>query len=105
MNQHYCYELKNVSRVFLSQVDEEKPIRAFISTGLADCVLTRLPPKNPNQLHLIQSAAAKGLTRKNKEIRSHHRVLKSLQELLISDNSDFKVLLLVYESINQWIGL
>ena len=97
------YQLKNISRVkgFMSQTDQEKLIHAFISSRLDYCngLLTGLPQKSIKQLQLIQNAAARVLTRTK---RSEHitPVLKSLHWLPVSYRIDFKVLLLVYKSLN-----
>ncbi|KAK0146594.1 hypothetical protein N1851_014100 [Merluccius polli] len=97
------YQLKNISRVkgFMSQTDQEKLIHAFISSRLDYCngLLTGLPQQSIKQLQLIQNAAARVLTRTK---RSEHitPVLKSLHWLPISYRIDFKVLLLVYKSLN-----
>ena len=97
------YHLKNISRVkgFMSQKDQEKLIHAFISSRLDYCngLLTGLPQKSIKQLQLIQNAAARVLTRTK---RSEHitPVLKSLHWLPVSYRIDFKVLLLVYKSLN-----
>ena len=97
------YQLKNISRVkgFMSQTDQEKLIHAFISSRLDYCngLLTGLPQKSIKQLQLIQNAAAQVLTRTK---RSEHitPVLKSLHWLPVSYRIDFKILLLVYKSLN-----
>ncbi|KAK0136078.1 Transmembrane protein 81 [Merluccius polli] len=83
--------------------DQEKLIHAFISSRLDYCngngLLTGLPQKSIKQLQLIQNAAARVLTRTK---RSEHitPVLKSLHWLPVSYRIDFKVLLLVYKSLN-----
>ena len=68
-------------------------------TCLPHTVLTGLPQKSIKQLQLIQNAAARVLTRTK---RSEHitPVLKSLHWLPVSYIIDFKVLLLVYKSLN-----
>ena len=97
------YQLKNISRVkgFMSQTDQEKLIHAFISSRIDYCngLLTGLPQKSIQQLQFIQNAAARVLTRTK---RSEHitPVLKSLHWLPVSYRIDFKVLLLVYKSLN-----
>ncbi len=97
------YQLKNISRIkgFMSQTDQEKLIHAFISNRLDYCngLMTGLPQKSIKQLQLIQNAAARVLTRTK---RSEHitPVLKSLHWLPVSYRIDFKVLLLVYKSLN-----
>ena len=97
------YQLKNISRVkgFMSQTDQEKLIHAFISSRLDYCngLLTGLPKKSIKQLQLIQNSAARVLTRTK---RSEHitPVLKSLHWLPVSYRIDFKMILLVYKSLN-----
>ncbi len=67
----------------------------YYCTGL----LAGLPKKTIRQLHLIQNAAAMILTRTRK---SEHitPVLRSLHWLPVTFRIDFKVLLLVYKSLN-----
>lgn len=68
------YQLKNISRIkgFMSQIDQEKLIHAFISHRLDNCngLLTGLHPKK------YQTAAAS--FNQNKDIRSYHPSSKSL---------------------------
>uniref|UniRef100_A0A8C5GRC9 Reverse transcriptase domain-containing protein n=1 Tax=Gouania willdenowi TaxID=441366 RepID=A0A8C5GRC9_GOUWI len=97
------YHLKNISRVkgLMAQKDQEKLVHAFISSRLDYCngLLTGIPQKSIKQLQLVQNAAARVLTRTK---RSEHitPVLKSLHWLPVSLRIDFKVLLLVYKSVN-----
>ncbi len=97
------YHLKNIARirrVFFSQ-DLEKHVHAFITSKVDYCngLLTGLPNNTIRQLQLIQNAAARKLTRTRK---SEHitPVLMSLHWLPVTFRIDFKVLFLVYKSLN-----
>ncbi len=91
--------LKNIARIrcFVSSHDLEKLVHAFITSRVDYCngLLTGLI----RQLQLIQNAAARILTRTRK---SEHitPVLRSLHWLPVTFRIDFKVLLLVYKSLN-----
>ncbi len=97
------YHLKNIARIrcFVSSQDLEKLVHAFITSRVDYCngLLTGLPKKTIRQLQLIQNAAATILTRTRK---SEHitPVLRSLHWLPVTFRIDFKVLLLVYKSLN-----
>ncbi len=97
------YHLKNIARIrcFVSSHDLEKLVHAFITSRVDYCngLLTGLPKKSIRQLQLIQNAAARILTRTRK---SEHitPVLRSLHWLPVTFRIDFKVLLLVYKSLN-----
>ncbi len=104
------YHLKNIARIrcFVSSQDLEKLVHAFITSRVDYCngLLTGLPKKTIRQLQLIQNAAARILTRTRK---SEHitPVLRSLHWLPVTFRIDFKVLLLVYKSLNglgQWFS-
>ncbi len=115
------YHLKNIARIrcFVSSHDLEKLVHAFITSRVDYCngLLTGLPKKTIRQLQLIQNAAARILTRTRKSehitpvlrslhwppvLRSLHwpPVLRSLHWLPVTFRIDFKVLLLVYKSLN-----
>ncbi len=97
------YHLKNIARIrcFVSSQDLEKLVHAFITSRVDYCnsLLTGLPKKTIRQLQLIQNAAARILTRTRK---SEHitPVLRSLHWLPVTFRIDFKVLLLIYKSLN-----
>ncbi len=97
------YHLKNIARIrcFVSSQDLEKLVHAFITSRVDYCngLLTGLPKKTIRQLQLIQNAAARIQTRTRK---SEHitPVLRSLHWLPVTFRIDFKVLLLVYKSLN-----
>ncbi len=97
------YHLKNIARIrcFVSSQDLEKRVHAFITSRVDYCngLLTGLPKKTIRQLQLIQNTAARILTRTRK---SEHitPVLRSLHWLPVTFRIDFKVLLLVYKSLN-----
>uniref|UniRef100_A0A8C1P678 Reverse transcriptase domain-containing protein n=1 Tax=Cyprinus carpio TaxID=7962 RepID=A0A8C1P678_CYPCA len=98
------YHLKNIARIrcFVSSQDLEKLVHAFITSRVDYCngLLTGLPKKTIRQLQLIQNAAARILTRTRK---SEHitPVLRPLHWLPVTFRIDFKVLLLVYKSLND----
>ncbi len=97
------YHLKNIARIrcFVSSQDLETLVHAFITSRVDYCngLLTGLPKKTIRQLQLIQNAAARILTRTRK---TEHitPVLRSLHWLPVTFRIDFKVLLLVYKSLN-----
>ncbi len=100
------YHLKNIARIrcFVCSQDLEKVVNAFITSRVDYCnclltLLTGLPKKTIRELQLIQNAAARILTRTRK---SEHitPVLRSLHWLPVTFRIDFKVLLLVYKSLN-----
>ncbi len=94
------YHLKNIAiiRFFISSQDLEKLVHAFI-TSRVDYCNGLLPKKSIRQLRLIQNTAARILTRTR---TSEHitPVLRSLHWLHVTCRIDFKVLLLVYKSLN-----
>ncbi len=94
------YHLKNIARIrsFVSSQDLEKLVHAFITSRVDYCNVL-LPKKTIRQLQLIQNAAARILTRTR---TSEHitPVLRSLHWLPVTFRIDFKVLLLIYKSLN-----
>ncbi len=97
------YHLKNIARIrsFVYSQDLEKHVHAFITSRVDYCngLLAGLPKKTVRQLQLILNTAARILTRTRK---SEHitPVLRSLHLLPVTFRIDFKVLLLVYKSLN-----
>ncbi len=94
------YHLKNIARIrcFVSSHDLEKLVHAFI-TSRVDYCNGLLPKKTIRHLQLIQNTAARIQTRTR---TSEHLtpVLRSLHWLPVTFRIDFKVLLLVYKSLN-----
>ncbi len=97
------YHLKNIARIrsFVSSQDLEKHVHAFITSRVDYCngLLTGLPKKTVRQLQLIQNAATRIQTRTRKS-EYITPVLRSLHWLPVKFRIDFKVLLLVYKSLN-----
>ncbi len=97
------YHLKNIARFrcFVSSQDLEKLVHAFITSRVDYCngLLTGLPKKTIRHLQLIQNAAARILTRTRK---SDHiiPVFRSLHWLPVTIRIYFKVLLIIYKSLN-----
>ncbi len=93
------YHLKNIARIrcFVSSQDLEKLVHAFITSRVDYCngLLTGLPRRPLDSCSSSRTLAARILTRNQK---SEHitPVLRSLHWL----PGDFKVLLLVYKSLN-----
>ncbi len=92
------YHLKNIARIrcFVSSHDLEKLVHAVI-TSRVDYCNGLLPKKSIRQLQLIQNAAARILTRTRK---SEHISPQVLTLASVTFRIDFKVLLLVYKSLN-----
>ena len=98
------YHLRNIAKVkpFLSQTDAERLVHAFVSSRLDYCnaLFSGLPKKTISQLQIIQNAAARVLTKTKR--RAHITpVLKRLHWLPISSRIDYKILLLVYKSLEK----
>ena len=97
------YHLKNIAKIrgYMSRHDLEKLVHAFISSRLDYCnsLFSGLPKKELRQLQLVQNAAARVLT-KTKRADHITPVLKSLHWLPVCHRIDFKILLLVYKSLN-----
>ena len=98
------YHLRNIAKVkpFLSQTDAERLVHAFVSSRLDYCnaLFSGLPKKTISQLQIIQNAAARVLTKTKR--RAHITpVLKRLHWLPISSRIDYKILILVYKSLEK----
>ncbi len=94
------YHLKNIC-LFVSRQDLDKLVHASITSRVDHCngLLTGLPKKTIIQLQRIQNAAAKILTRTRKS-ELITPVLRSLHWLPVTFRIDFKILLLIYKSLN-----
>ena len=97
------YHLKNIARIrgFMSKQDLEKLIHAFILSRLDYCngLLTGLSKGAVRKLQLVQNAAARVLT-KTKKCEHITPILRSLHWLPVCQRIEFKVLLIVYKSLN-----
>ena len=97
------YHLKNIARIkgYMSKHDLEKLIHAFISSRLDYCngLFSGLSKQALRQLQLIQNAAARVLT-KTRKFDHITPILRSLHWLPVSHRIDFKIMLLVYKSLN-----
>ncbi len=97
------YHLKNISRIrcFASSQNLEKLVHTFITNRVDYCngLLTGLPKKTIRQLQLIQNAAARILTR-TRTSKHITPVLGPLHWLPVTFRIDFKVLLLIYKSLD-----
>ena len=97
------YHLKNIAKIrgFMSKQDLEKLIHAFISSRLDYCngLLTGLSKGAVRKLQLVQNAAARVLT-KTKKYEHITPILRSLHWLPVCQRIEFKVLLIVYKSLN-----
>lgn len=83
------------------QADTERCMHTSITSRLDYCnaLLSGLPKKALNNLQIFQSAAARALT-KTKRTAHMSPVLKSLHWLPVSFRIDFKIILLVFKSLN-----
>ncbi len=94
---------KNIARIrcLFPVKTWRKLVHAFITSRVDYCnsLLTSLPKKTIRQLQLIQNAAARILTR-TRESEHITTVLRSLHWLPVTFTIYFKVLLLVYKSLN-----
>ncbi|KAF7648463.1 hypothetical protein LDENG_00156570, partial [Lucifuga dentata] len=90
------YHFKNTAkRDLMTKQDLEKLVYAFISSKIDYCngLMTGLPKKTIRYLLLIQNSAVRVLTKRT--------VLKFLHWLPVSHRLDFKVLLLIYKSLEE----
>ena len=97
------FYLRNIAKLrpFLSQQHAKKCVHPFISSRLDYCnaLLTGPPKQSIDKLQLNQNSAARLLTRTRK--REHITpVYANLRWLAVSLRIDFKVLLLVYKTLN-----
>ena len=98
------YHLRNIVRVrgFLSQTDTERIMHAFITSRIDYCnaLLSGVSKTEVARLQLVQNAAARVLTKTKR--RAHITpILKSLHWLPVTLRIDFKVILLVFKSLNR----
>ncbi len=96
------FQLRLLSKAksFLSFKNIEKVIHAFITSKLDYCnsLYTGISQTALSRLQLVQNAAARLLTRSHK--RDHITLLQSLHWLPVRYRVDFKIVLIVYKSLN-----
>ena len=95
------YQLRNIAKIkpFLSKIDLEKVIHAFISSRLDFCnsLYSGLCKKSISRLQIIQNSAARLLT--NTKKREHITpILAALHWLPVSFRIDFKILLMTFKA-------
>ena len=97
------FHLRNIARIraYVSLDDAKTLIHAFVFSRLDYCnsLLSGLPKKSIDRLQLVQNAAARVLTKTR--MREHiSPILASLHWLPVASRIDFKILLLIYKSLN-----
>ena len=97
------YALRAIGQIrkYLDRSSAEKLVHAFVTSRLDYCnsLLYGLPDKLINKLQRIQNSAARLITGAKKRDHISH-VLRELHWLPIKKRIIFKVLLLVYKSLN-----
>uniref|UniRef100_A0A3P9KHX3 Reverse transcriptase domain-containing protein n=1 Tax=Oryzias latipes TaxID=8090 RepID=A0A3P9KHX3_ORYLA len=97
------FHLKNIAKLrpSLTQSDAEKLIHAFVSSRLDYCnaLLVGIPGRSLEKLQLIQSCAARVLTRRRK-FDLITPVLQSLHWLPIRSRIQYKLCLLTYQCVH-----
>ncbi|KAJ7987687.1 hypothetical protein DPEC_G00329060 [Dallia pectoralis] len=98
------FHLRNIAKIrnYLSKIDAEKLIHAFVTSRLDYCnvLFSGYPDKSVNKLQLVLNTAARILTR-TKKFDHITPVLASLHWLPVKARADFKVLLLTYKALHQ----
>ena len=105
VSQTAWFHLHSISKIrqFLTKEQTQAAIHAYVTSRLDqnNSLLSNVPATLLNKLQKIQNAAARVILRDRREEPSTTTLLKELHWLPINQRHVFKVLLLVYKSLND----